>query len=201
MLIVSGFLALAQLPVVFLFATKNSALSLLLGPGNGYEKLNYIHRWSGRCMFLGAVLHGTLWIQNHLTWHLPILGQQKETSGIAALGLLCVIVLFSLRPVRKYCYQAFFIIQSVFLYYSPTEYSFNVNSVLASVAFFITICYHTTFASPWIFPALAFYGLDILMRMFRHRIRDVTLTPVDREMTIVNTSSPGIINSYLTLGL
>lgn len=39
----AGFLAIAQLPVVFLFATKNSILSLLLGPGNGYEKLNYIH--------------------------------------------------------------------------------------------------------------------------------------------------------------
>jgi hypothetical protein len=39
----AGFLAVAQLPVVFLFATKNSILSLFLGPGNGYEKLNYIH--------------------------------------------------------------------------------------------------------------------------------------------------------------
>ena len=69
-------MALAQFPVVFLFATKNSIVSLLLGPGNGYEKLNFLHRWSGRAMFLGA-LHGSLWIQNHLVWDLPILGQQK----------------------------------------------------------------------------------------------------------------------------
>ena len=106
-----GFMALAQLPVVFLFATKNSLLSLLLGPGHGYEKLNYIHRWSGRCMFLGAAVHGSLWIRNHLQFGLPILGQQKETSGVAAFGLLCVIVLSSLKPVRKYCYHVFFTIQ------------------------------------------------------------------------------------------
>jgi hypothetical protein len=40
-----GFIALAQLPPVFLFASKNSPLTaLLLGPGVDYTKLNYIHR-------------------------------------------------------------------------------------------------------------------------------------------------------------
>jgi hypothetical protein len=106
-----GFMALAQFPIVFLLATKNSLLSLLLGPGHGYEKLNYIHRWSGRCMFLGAAVHGSLWIRNHLQFGLPILGQQKETSGVASLGLLCVIVLTSLKPVRKYFRHVFFVCQ------------------------------------------------------------------------------------------
>jgi hypothetical protein len=106
-------MALAQLPVVFLFATKNSVLSLLFGPGNGYEKLNYIHRWSGRCLFFAVLIHGSLWIRNNQKFHLPILGQQKETSGIAAFSLLCIIVLSSLKPVRTYCYQVFFVIQFV----------------------------------------------------------------------------------------
>ena len=117
----AGFLALAQLPIVFLFATKNSILSLLLGPGNGYEKLNYIHRWSGRGMFLGAVIHGSLWIRNHIQYNLPILGQQKETSGVAALALLCIIVLSSLRPVRLYLRQIFFYVQYVLLRLSHNE--------------------------------------------------------------------------------
>lgn len=106
-----GFIALAQFPIVFLFATKNSLVSLLLGPGNGYEKLNFIHRWSGRALFFGGLLHGSLWIQNHLEYNIPIIGQQKETSGVAALGVLCVIVLSSLRPVRRFCYEVFYIIQ------------------------------------------------------------------------------------------
>ncbi|KAK0436227.1 iron reductase [Armillaria borealis] len=164
----AGFLALAQFPVVFLFATKNSLLSLLLGPGHGYEKLNYVHRWSGRFMFLGAVIHGSLWIRNHLEWNLTILGEQKETSGIAAFGVLCVIVLTSLKPARSFCYEIFFVVH-----------------VLGFVAFFITICYHTTYASPWIFPPLALYGLDMLMRLFRYRIKDATVTAVDNQMTII----------------
>ena len=98
---------------MFLFATKNSILSLLLGPGNGYEKLNYIHRWSGRGMFLCAVIHGSLWIRNHIEYKLAILGPQKETSGVAAFALICIIVLSSLRPIRLYLRQIFFYIQWV----------------------------------------------------------------------------------------
>ncbi|KAF8889553.1 ferric reductase like transmembrane component-domain-containing protein [Gymnopilus junonius] len=165
----AGFIALAQFPIVFLFATKNSIVSLLLGPGNGYEKLNFIHRWSGRALFFGGLLHGALWIQNHLEYNIPILSQQKEASGVAAFAVLCVIVLTSLRPVRRFCYEVFFIIH-----------------FLTFIAFFVTICYHTIYASPWIFPPLAFYGLDILMRMFRHRIKDAVLVPVGNQMTLVH---------------
>lgn len=165
----AGFMALAQLPVVFLFATKNSVLSLLLGPGHGYEKLNYIHRWSSRCLFLGAAVHGCLWINNHLQYGLTILGNKKEQTGVATFGLLCVIVLTSLAPVRKYCYQVFWTIH-----------------LLAFPAFFIMVCYHTIYATPWIFPPLAFYGLDVLMRLFRFRIKDATLTPIDKFMTIIH---------------
>ncbi|KAF8913656.1 hypothetical protein CPB85DRAFT_1375526 [Mucidula mucida] len=97
---------LAQFPVVFLFATKNSLLSLLLGPGHGYEKLNYIHRWASRSAF----------------------------------SVLCIIVLSSFRVVRT-----------------------GATRLSGFLSFFITVCYHTPYASPWIFPPLAFYGLDIQM--------------------------------------
>ncbi len=58
-------------------------------------------------------------------------------------------------------------------------------SVLGFVAFFVTICYHTIYASPWIFPPLAFYGFDMLLRLFRYRIKDATLVPIDNNMTLV----------------
>ncbi|KAJ7157681.1 hypothetical protein C8R43DRAFT_1065062 [Mycena crocata] len=152
----AGFLALAQLPPVFLFAAKNSpltSLSLLLGPGVDYTKLNYVHRWSARFLFLGAVVHGSLWINNHVVWSLPILGRQKESSGIAALGCLCVLVLTSFGVVRRWCYAGFL-----------------VTHFLAFPAFFVTLCYHTIYAAPWIFPPLAFYGFDVLLRVFRWRV-------------------------------
>ncbi|KAJ6502884.1 ferric reductase like transmembrane component-domain-containing protein [Mycena vitilis] len=149
----AGFLALAQLPPVFLFAMKNSPLALLLGPGVDYAKLNYMHRWAGRGLFLGAVVHGALWIQNHLTYNIPILTRQKEGSGVAAMGCLCLIVLTSVAPLRRWCYSLFLVVHS-----------------LTFPAFFVTICYHTPFATPWIFPPLAFYAVDVLLRLLKLRI-------------------------------
>jgi ferric-chelate reductase len=111
----AGFLALAQLPVVFLLGTKSSLLSLLLGPGAGYEKLNWIHKAAGRGIFLAVAIHGSLWINDRVKNDLPIIGQRKEGSGVAAFGTLCVLVLSSLRPVRQFAYQAFFALQSVLL--------------------------------------------------------------------------------------
>ena len=106
-----GFLAIAQLPVVFLFASKNSVLSLLLGAGNGWERVNFLHRWAGRGLFFGGGIHGALWIRNHVVYGLPIIGQQKESSGVAAFAVLCIIVLSSLKLVRVLFYQVFFVIQ------------------------------------------------------------------------------------------
>ncbi|KAG8215360.1 iron reductase [Butyriboletus roseoflavus] len=164
----AGFLALAQFPIVFLFATKNSFLSLLLGPGHGYEKLNFLHRMAGRVMFLAAAIHGSLWIRNHIQYDIPILGPQKETSGVASLAMLGCIVLFSLRPIRRLFYQAFFVIH-----------------VLTFVAFFVCVCYHSIYAPPWIFPPLAFYGADMFLRLLRYRFKDATMTAPDEFMTFV----------------
>jgi ferric-chelate reductase len=107
----AGFVALSQLPPVFLFATKNSPLSILLGPGVGYEQLNFLHRWSARGLIIGALVHGSLWIRNHLIYNIEIIGAQKETSGVAALGVLCGIFLTSLRVVRRASWRFFFIAQ------------------------------------------------------------------------------------------
>ncbi|KAJ7106539.1 hypothetical protein C8R44DRAFT_885831 [Mycena epipterygia] len=110
----AGFLALAQLPPVFLFASKNSPLTaLLLGPGVDYTKLNYIHRYalSGPRALLRRCRAWALWINNHVVWDLPILSQQKEGSGVAAFGTLCVFILSSIAPNRRWCYSGFLVIQ------------------------------------------------------------------------------------------
>ncbi|PFH46223.1 hypothetical protein AMATHDRAFT_51205 [Amanita thiersii Skay4041] len=181
----AGFLAVAQLPPLFLFATKNSILSLLLGPGVGYEKLNFVHRWAGRCLFLGGVIHGSLWIRNHREYGLPIIGMQKETSGVACLGLLCILVATSLRPVRRFAWKFFWIVH-----------------FLGFIAFFITLCYHTTYARPWVYAPLALYGLDLLMRMIKIRIKDAVLIPMDKQMTLIHipyTTSGWIAGQHVRL--
>ncbi|KAF8055170.1 hypothetical protein FPV67DRAFT_1680727 [Lyophyllum atratum] len=165
----AGFLALAQLPPIFLLASKNTPLSLLLPPFFAYTRLNALHRWAGRTMGLAALVHGALWIRNHVEWDMPIVGQQKEGSGVAALGVMGVIVVSSLRPVRVWAWGVFYWVH-----------------FLAVPAFFITVCYHTIYAAPWIFPPIAIYAFDVLMRAGRFRLKDAQLIRVDNQMTLIH---------------
>jgi len=44
----------------------------------------------------------------------------------------------------------------------------------------------TLYSSPWIFPPLAFYGADVLLRLLHYQIKDDTLTAQDAHMTLVH---------------
>ena len=52
-----------------------------------------------------------MWINNHLKYNQQILGAGKETTGVAAFGLVCVLLLSSVKPVRRWAYEVFYIIQ------------------------------------------------------------------------------------------
>ncbi|KAH7104492.1 iron reductase [Auriculariales sp. MPI-PUGE-AT-0066] len=158
----AGFIALAHFPLIFLTATKNGMIQVLLG--HGYEKLNWIHRWAGRSIFLCIVLHGSFWLATP-----TVLREDKRSTGLSALGLLCVLVASSLGPVRRFCYQVFFGIH-----------------VVTYTAFFILVCYHTEYAPPYIIPAVSFYAFDMFVRMLRFRIKDATLEACDQQMTIIH---------------
>ncbi|KAG8736987.1 hypothetical protein FRC10_008673 [Ceratobasidium sp. 414] len=162
------FMALSLLTPTFLFASKNSPAALLLG--KGYEKLNWVHRWAGRLLFLMATTHGSLWMNNRIRNGQGKLLRTgtKEREGMAAYGTLCMIVLLSLRPVRAYAYQFFY-----------------MSHILGYMTFFIMICYHTPYAEPWIFPPIAFWGLDLVVRLARFRLKDAYLTSIDQQMTLI----------------
>jgi len=168
----AGFMAVAQLPFVFLFATKNNILSLLWQ--RGYEKLNFLHRWAGRGMFLSATLHGAFWIRNHLQYNVPILGLDKERLGVLTYAALGTIVLTSLKPIRKFAYQIFFYLH-----------------IGAVVAFFVLLNYHTPYSIPWIYPPLALYGMDVLLRLLRYRVKIAELTADDGLMTLLRLEDCG----------
>jgi hypothetical protein len=59
------------------------------------------------------------------------------------------------------------------------------NSIVSVVVFFVLLNYHTPFSIPWVFPPLAFYGLDLLLRLLRYRVKEATLLAQDNTMTLV----------------
>lgn len=67
------------MPILFLLATKNNLLSVIVG--KSYVKLNFLHRFAGRCITACSILHSGLYIKRecHTITEAPPCGSQKLT--------------------------------------------------------------------------------------------------------------------------
>lgn len=109
----TGFVSLAQLPLIFLLAGKNNIIGFLIG--SSYERLNWLHRWTARILFLTVTIHMGFWFIGWARYDY-ILHKMKEDRitkrGFSAWCILLWIVLSSFAPIRRWNYE-FFVIQHV----------------------------------------------------------------------------------------
>ncbi|TYJ57001.1 hypothetical protein B9479_002280 [Cryptococcus floricola] len=165
-----GFLALAQLPVILLLSLKSPIPLPIFLPSLSYEHYNFLHRWAGRTLFLSVSVHGGMWINQFVTTNqYDQLSAEKSKRGMLAYGMMGMVVLTSLKPVRRMCYQLFW-----------------MAHVLFFVGFFAAISYHTPYSRPWVWPCVSIYAYDLCVRMLRYRIKDATLVPIDSTLTMIH---------------
>ncbi|WWC89453.1 uncharacterized protein L201_004377 [Kwoniella dendrophila CBS 6074] len=165
-----GFIALAQLPVIILLSLKSPLPLPVFLPSLSYEHYNFLHRWTGRTLFITATVHGGMWINQFIKNNeMDQINAEKSRRGILAYALMGMVVIASLKPVRRKCYQLFWIAHVMFF-----------------VGFFAAISYHTPYSRPWIYPCVALYAYDLFVRMLRYRIKDATLVPVDDTLTMIH---------------
>ncbi|KAL8794796.1 MAG: hypothetical protein Q9195_002624 [Heterodermia aff. obscurata] len=104
----TGFIACAQLPLVFLLAGKNNVIALLVG--TSYERLNWLHRWTARVLLLTVTIHMGFWFTD---WYRFDYIKVKLTTdpitqrGFAAWVIMLWIVISSMAPVRRWNYELF----------------------------------------------------------------------------------------------
>ncbi|ORY32518.1 putative ferric reductase transmembrane component [Naematelia encephala] len=168
-----GFIALAQLPLVILLSLKSPLPLPIFLPRLSYEHYNFLHRWVGRTLFITATVHGGMWLNQFIkTDQWDQVWAEKSKRGMLAYGLMGGVVITSLKPIRRLCYQLFWIAHlSLF------------------IGFFAAISYHTPYSRPWIYPCVAIYAYDLLVRMFRFRFKDATLVPVDDTLTMIHIAN------------
>ncbi|KDN64822.1 putative ferric reductase like transmembrane component [Colletotrichum sublineola] len=104
----NAWVTLMQMPLVFLLAMKANPVSLIAGVS--HERLNWLHRWVGRTMFVTATVHGfhfwTEWVRaDFVEAQLRILPSIKY--GLGAWGLLVWTFLVGVRPLRGMAYELF----------------------------------------------------------------------------------------------
>ena len=106
----TGFIAAAQLPLVILLAGKNNIVGWLTGVG--YEKLNWLHRWVARILFLNVTIHMGFWLTDWARYDyikVKLATDVITQRGFSAWCILLWIVLSSFAPIRKWNYEFFFV--------------------------------------------------------------------------------------------
>ncbi|KAL9125378.1 MAG: hypothetical protein Q9217_005413 [Psora testacea] len=109
----TGFISAAQLPLVILLAGKRNIIGFLIG--SSYERLNWLHRWVSRILFLTITIHMGFWFTNWARYDyikVKLTTDVITQRGFAAWCILLWIVLSSFAPVRRWNYE-FFVVQHI----------------------------------------------------------------------------------------
>ncbi|KAJ6465131.1 hypothetical protein DFH09DRAFT_1225660 [Mycena vulgaris] len=157
----AAWIALSQLPLVILFASKNNVLGMMLGAG--YENLNFFHRFAARVVILGCNAHGLgyifQWCQNGEFQ--ARVKRPQNTHGLLALVAVNFIFLFS---------SAFF---------RSKYYRFFISTHITGFAvLFPALWFHKPATHPYIYVALGFYALDHLLRLVKTRMYNAIVRPL-----------------------
>lgn len=112
----NAWVSIAQLPLLFLLAMKVNPLDFLIG--TSHERLNWLHRWVARTMFVTATVHGwhfwTMWVKaDFVEFELEIMPLVKY--GIGAWGILLWNFVVGFVPIRRLAYEVW-VIQHILSY-------------------------------------------------------------------------------------
>ena len=104
----TGFIASAQLPLIFLLAGKNNVIGFLIG--SSYERLNWLHRWTSRILWLTVTMHMGFWFSSWARYDyikVKLATDNMTQTGFAAWCVLTWIVFSSFAPTRRWNYELF----------------------------------------------------------------------------------------------
>ncbi|KAJ5952938.1 Riboflavin synthase-like beta-barrel [Penicillium vulpinum] len=106
----SGFIAICQLPLIFLLAGRQNIIGFLAGMS--YVSLNWYHRWVARILWLTTTIHMGFWFRDWGRWNYIIYQLNNSAlakRGFAAWVILTFIVITSFAPIRRLSYEVFVI--------------------------------------------------------------------------------------------
>ena len=148
----TGFIALSQLPLIFLLAAKDNVIGCLIGVG--YEKLNWLHRWTARTLWLTVTVHMGFWFRSWARYDyikVKMAGDPITRRGFAAWCILTFIVATSFAPVRRTNYEVFII-----------------THIVTFAGFIGAVYIHVpSEVKAWVWVSIGLFFLDRLLRLRR----------------------------------
>ncbi len=178
-----GVLSLVNLALVFLFSGRNNILLWLTDWSHSTFLL--MHRWIGYVAILQALLHSVIWLDYYVK-----AGTHSAESrlpywywGIIATLALSLILPLSALPVRQKMYELFLAWHVIL-------------AAITLVGCYLHIWYlfkHMWGYETWLYPAMALWVFDRLVRiirLMRNGVKRANVDVVDDDYTMV--SIPGV---------
>ncbi|POS71324.1 hypothetical protein DHEL01_v210282 [Diaporthe helianthi] len=140
----NAWVTVTQIPFLYLLASKSSVLGVIAG--SSYERLNWLHRWVARTMFVTATIHGFhFWTEYQQAGLISYMIQMMPMIkyGFAAWGLLLWANVSGMSPLRHWNYELFIaqhmLTWIIFLYviyvHVPAYAQYNVWFAIAALSF------------------------------------------------------------------
>ena len=114
----SGFIAISQIPLIILLAGKRNIIGFFTGVG--YERLNWLHRWVARALLFTVLIHMGFWMTEWGKFDyimVKIKTDPLTQYGIAAGSVLAWLVVSSVAPIRRFCYEIF-VVQHIISFFA-----------------------------------------------------------------------------------
>ncbi|KAM0209028.1 hypothetical protein ACHAQI_006724 [Fusarium lateritium] len=168
----AGVIAFANVPVVMLYAGRNS---LLLQMTNwSYSTFLLLHRWIASICVIQVILHSLLWLRIEVEAHAhaEAVTYPYWYWGIIATVVFSMFLPFSMLPIRKIMYEVFLILHICL-------------TVIALVGSWYHIWYLYDDSSGfeiWLIIAMVFWVYERLLRIVRvsrHGVKKAHITRID----------------------
>lgn len=162
----AAWVTVTQIPLVYLLSAKRGPMDLLTGLS--YERVNWMHRWVGRILFVSGTVHmaimkSSISVQDIMQSHNE--GMSVVRHGIGAYCMLGWITASSILPLRHWSYRAFYI-----------------NHWISSIAFLALVFRHVPgFAQTPIFIALSFLTLDKTLQAYSFCNNNISVLRLKRK--------------------
>lgn len=165
----TGFVSIAQLPLIVVLAGRDNIIGALTGVG--YERLNWLHRWTARTLWLSATLHMGFWFRNWARYDYIMVKLTTDPitqRGFAGWCILTFIVATSVAPMRKLNYEVFVI-----------------SHLVTFAGLIAAIWLHAPDeVKVWVWLPIGFFAVDRLLRA--RRVLYLNLTPFQFRRRKVN---------------
>ncbi|KAF2725974.1 hypothetical protein K431DRAFT_238308 [Polychaeton citri CBS 116435] len=150
----TGMLAIGNLPILWLFATRNNPL--LWATGWSFAAYTRLHRWVARITTFEIIIHavGYSVLESRRGRYKEAWAEQYWYCGVIALIMMSFLLISSVYIIRKKFYDLFLTLHVIF-----------ATTCLVTVYFHVKI-FDNEF-KPYVWASVAFWSFDRLLRIIR----------------------------------